>query len=197
MNSQAYLCGYWLGDGTKSQRRPTNEPMAHLLGIAKDLPRVEKALLRLDWKIHSWWAKTRVTPVWTISLRDLYYLLRDNGLWDNVPLDLVYTTEYDQRAAVVGFFDADGNISLEEKKGRKNVVHIRLTGINRVQIEAVQRILEGFLVETGLYELKDKRPNRQLCYQLKVRQISIDDFLALFPLQVDKMKRLEKKCSLL
>jgi len=187
-----YLEGYWLGDGYRDQRRLINEPFAGLMGQNKDLPRVEKALKCLGWKYRVYWRPTlRGVSYFKIKSRELYRVLLKSGLWENGPLDECVKGRLRMRALIAGFFDADGNVQWVRKYSvHKPTIHIRLTGINVVQMLAVGRVLcDDFGLYYGFYKLEDKRLNRKVCFQIKIHQRSVREFFRLFRLQPYQMAR--------
>lgn len=192
MTALAYLLGYWLGDGSlDSDRRPGRRTFARLYGQEKDWPRVGKAVKKMGWRDNR---RTCQPGLWELRMEYAFMAsLAEAGLLTGDPFTTKVTDPIERRALLAGFFDADGNISVE-KKARpgynwKRVIHVRLTGIDEVQMNAARQALTELDIGTGFYTLPVKPP-RRTTFQLKVRQASVERFLQLIPLQSYQMDRL-------
>jgi len=115
---QAYLLGYWLGDGTSRQRRPSDARLAYIFGMERDWPRIEKCLNSLG--MNSKRGKA-ANGAWEISLGREFANLVDSlgmsllngekreGPWEWLALNSDFYPNI-----LAGMFDADGCLYREK-----------------------------------------------------------------------------------
>lgn len=195
-SSEAYLVGYWLGDGSVTKVGG----QVVLCGNLGDWKRVRKALSQSGFAWDRRFNKGQ-PRVWYVSPGSKKFrgLLEGAGLL--LPLDS-YTkyfpendlTERELRSLIAGMFDSDGSVvCITDWRGHTRGF-IAYASQSKELVDGLDGALQGLLLKT----YREDIPNGNgRSYSVWIERRSYHDFKRLIPLQKCKQEKLERLCSLL
>lgn len=202
---QAYLLGYWLGDGWISSRGRGQEGYVQLNGNEHDLERVTSSLMRQGWNSE---AKDRPEKTsWKLSpgvgfrdfLRGLGVRTDETSFTKQIPTAVMSWPQSCQRAVVEGLWDSDGHIQIREPDSQKErpakYGTLRITFGSRSEklVDGLKSLLDGF---TLLVRKRSDLNGHSVQHTLEVSRRSAHEFRRLIKLQPYKQSKLDRGCEL-